>query len=123
LLSTEPILIAQLALGEPPDLSFGGATRAAQEWFVALQQSEREVFPFLLSLDWTDAASRIPSRPHAKNDIFGLLRDFGLYALFEHGHDLAMFPTFAGLNEVKLSTSGRTPDQLADEIMKKAGLL
>src|SRR5262249_27657440 len=100
----EPVLIAQLASGEPPDLSFSGATRAAQEWLDVLRQSGREAFAFLLQMEWDDAVARLTVRPQAQGNLFRLMQELGLYPLYEHQHALATFPVVQNFNEHTLSS-------------------
>jgi hypothetical protein len=119
-LAKEPVLVVALSSGEPPDLSFPGATRAAQEWVALLRQSGREVFPFLLWMDWNAAVTRLLAR-HRCN-LHQVMRELGLYSLYEHQHQLATFPAIPHFQEHRIVTSSRTVDNVADEILQRAGL-
>jgi hypothetical protein len=45
-----------------------------------------------------------------------------LYALYERRHPLAAFPPIADFNERPIRTSGRTEDDVVDEILSVVGI-
>lgn len=119
----EPILVVELGCGEPADLTFSGATRGAQEWVSVLQKSGRHLAPFLLWLECSDAVARLKNRWQNKpNALFFLGQQIGVYALYAHGDSITTFPVIPGFQEERVLTSGRTIAEVADEIMRKAGL-
>ena len=113
-------MIAQLASGEPSDRSLVGATRGAQEWLDALRLTGREVFAFLLWMEWSDAVARLDAR-HPGN-LFRMMQEIGLYSLYDHRHPLATFPPMHSFHEQLILTTGRSADEVADEIIRITGL-
>ena len=117
-----PILILELACGEPTDLSFRGATRGAQEWVSVLQDSGRLVFPFLLWLEWPDAVERVMNRwnghPHL---LQGVANQLGFYAFYEHLEAIVTFPQIVGFTEERIMTSGRVIPEITDDILRRCG--
>jgi hypothetical protein len=87
------VLIVEIGCGEPVDLAFPGATRAANEWVDVIRGSGRTLFPFLVWAEWQDEIARIEKRwqqqPWA---LGGIWHDVGLYSLYERGHPIATFP-------------------------------
>lgn len=61
-LATEPVLLVELAWGEPAGLAFPGATRGASEWVEILQKAKRKIYPFLLIASWNDILKRLMER-------------------------------------------------------------
>jgi hypothetical protein len=119
----EPILVVELGCGEPSDLTFSGATRAAQEWVSVLQSSGRTLAPFLLWLEWSDAVARLKKRcQNNPKSLFCFWQQIGVYTLYAHRDKMTTFPTMAGFHEESILTSGRTIAEVADEIRHKAGL-
>ena len=119
----EPILVIELGCGEPPDLTFSGATRGAQDWVSVLQAPGRVVAPFLLWLEWSDAVARLTKRwQNSPNALFLILQSIGVYALYAHQDPLTTFPSMPGFHEERVLTSGRTIPEVAKEIMYKAGV-
>lgn len=119
-----PLLLIELACGEPADLNHEGATRGAEEWVRQLRGNGRKVLSFLLWADWSDAVQRLSDR-HRKPGGWPYL-DFmsqcGVYALYEHRHPFVTFPPMPAFSETTVLTTGRTPNAVAVEILKLAGI-
>ncbi len=116
----ERVLILELADGEPSDPNVKGATRGAERWARLLREDGRELFAYLLSRNWPDAVRRLVERHEGNFDRFlAQLRTYVRY----HASDRPMaFPAAAGLNEHEIVTSGRTVDEVVNEIMMRSGL-
>ncbi len=121
--ASESVPIVEIGCGEPPELTFPGATRAAHEWINTLRNARREVFPFLLSAEWAEVAQRLDERHSGDpNKLFFIWQFIGLNALYERRHPLATFPQIQDFQERPIVTSGRTIPEVVDEIMAVAGL-
>lgn len=119
----EPVVVIELGCGEPPDLTFAGATRGAEEWVRVLRDTGRAIFPFRIWCEFSEAANRLDERYAGRSDkLFWVWRDIGLYALYEHQHAIATFPAIPEFHEVRISTSGRSLPDVADEIIRRSGL-
>lgn len=120
-LAREPVLLVELAWGEPPGLSFPGATRGAKEWVEILQKANRKIFPFLLVADWYDILKRLTDRhgPHAHQNV---LDQLGRVSFYEHKHPLFTYPVIPGFTELTIDTTGRTEESVAEEIKKVIGV-
>ena len=122
--ATEPILVIELGCGAPVDLRFPGATQAADEWVSVIRSSGRALFPFLLWVNWDEAVNNILGR-HV-NDGPSKLCSFwnfmGLYSLYEHGHPTVTLPQLPDFAEVRILTAGRSFADVANEILRRAGL-
>jgi hypothetical protein len=116
--ATEPVLLIELACGEPEDLTFPGATRRPDEWVDVLRQAGRRLFVFLLWTDWDDAVQRLTDRhfhrPHGRR-LFGLWEQLGVYALYEHRSVIVTFPE--SVEEVAVLVRDRSSADVADEIV------
>ena len=114
----EPVLLIELACGEPEDLTFSGATRDPDEWLNVLRHAGRRLFVFLLWTDWDDAVHRLTDRhfhrPRGRR-LFGLWEQLGVYALYERRSALVTFPD--GVDEVRLVVTDRSSADVADEIV------
>lgn len=126
----EPVLIIEVGCGEPPDLSFFGATRGAAEWVGVLRAAGREVFPFLLTADQATALARVERRLVERirsgsvlpdNKLFLTWQFLGLHFLYEHRDARATFPDIPDFAERGLVTSDRTASGVADEILSAVG--
>ena len=121
--TTESVLVIELGCGEPADLSFDGATRAAAEWVGILRKCGRTLHSFLLVVNPDDVLERLRKRYAADPDaLFCIWQDFGLYGLYQQGDPIATFPPSTDILEQKISTSGRSINDVALEIMGKAGI-
>jgi hypothetical protein len=119
----ERILVIELASGEPPDLAFNGATRAAQQWVTVLQRSDRILVPFLLWLDWPDAVARLRQRfQNSPTALFQFWSQIGVYALYEKADSVATFPQIPGFRENRIQTTGRTVSDITDEILRTVAI-
>jgi hypothetical protein len=117
------ILVVEVGCGEPIDLSFPGATRNATEWVDVLRRAGREIFPFLLTADWDDVVDRLDTRYAGdRNKLFLVWQLLGLYALYEHRHPMTTFPLMPDFIERPIRTSGRTEDDVVDEILSVVGI-
>jgi hypothetical protein len=113
------VLIIEIALGEPLDMS-PGATRQANEWVGLLRADGRRVFPFLLWMDWEDANARMLERQRLEPaNIFRFGWWTATYAWYEHRHYLTTFPPIPDFAEERIMMANRTPDQVAIQIMQR----
>jgi hypothetical protein len=120
----EEVLIIELALGEPQDLT-PGATRQASLWVDILRNDGRIVFAFLLWAQWKDAISRMEQRAKKcdpREKLFWLAWWTASYAWYEHGYELTTFPAVDGLVEERIVTTDQAVDQVAKMIIKKVGI-
>lgn len=120
-LATEPVLLMELAWGEPPGLAFPGATRGASEWVGILQKAKRKIFPFLLIADWDAILKRLTER-HGQHRDGDVLESLGRGSFYEHNHYLFTYPDMPGFSERTIDTTGKTTDSVADEIIAWASL-
>jgi hypothetical protein len=120
LLAPEPVLVMELAWGEPPDLTFPGATTGAQEWVNVLRRTAREIFAFLLRAQWEDLVQRLVGRHGHPLYAFNQI---GRASFYEHRHSLFTYPEIAGFTETEIMTTGQTEQQVAEDIMRRAGLI
>jgi ATPase family associated with various cellular activities (AAA) len=119
----EHVLVVEIGSGELPDLNAPGATRAAGEWIAALRESGRRVAPFLLWSEFGDAVERLMARWRGHpQKLFLVWQQIGLYSLYEHGHPLGAFPIVSGYQEERIVTTGRSAEDVAEEILRKAGV-
>ncbi len=120
-LATEPVLLVELAWGEPPGLSFPGATTGANEWVDVLRKAKREIFPFLLIAEWNDILKRLMDRhgPHMHRNVHEQL---GRASFFEHKHHLFAYPEMPGFTERIIDTTRRSEESVEEEIRKIAGV-
>jgi hypothetical protein len=109
----------ELAWGEPPDLSFPGATRGANEWVDVLRQAGRQIFAFLLTADWHEIVTRLIAR-HI--DLLAAMNQIGRASFYEHHHHYFMYPAIPGFVEQTIDTTGRTEQSVVDEVRQIAGL-
>jgi hypothetical protein len=119
LLATEPVLLVELAWGEPDGLAFPGATRGANEWVKILRSAKREIFPFLLTAQWNDILARLTKR---HGDHAHVLDQLGRASFYEHKHHMFTYPDIPGFTEKTIDTTGKSEDSVADEIRKVAGI-
>ena len=118
-LATEPVLVMELAWGEPPDFSFPGATRGANEWVDVLRQAGRQIYAFLLTADWHEIVTRLIAR---HGHPLAAMNQIGRASFYEHHHHYFMYPVIAGFTEQTIDTTGRSEQEVADEVRKAAGL-
>lgn len=118
-LATEPVLLVELAWGEPDNLAFPGATRGANEWVSILRKVNREIFPFLLTADWNDIVNRLT---HRHGDHADVLDQLGRASFYEHHHPMFTYPSIPGFIERTINTSNRTEESVANEIKKVVGI-
>ena len=116
-LATEPVLVVELAWGEPDGLAFPGATRGAGEWMSLLQKAKREIFPFFVIAEWGDVLKRLTER-HGGDGHHDVLADLGRLSFYEHKHYLFSYPEIPGITERTIDTTGRSMDDVAEEIIK-----
>ncbi len=119
-LAPEPVLIVELAWGEPDGLPFPGATRGADQWMHLLQQAKRVVLPFYLTADWNAILQRLTER-HGYDSHHDALLELGRASFYEHKHHLFSYPEIPGITERTIDTTGKEADIVADLIMKMAG--
>jgi hypothetical protein len=120
-LATEPVLVVELAWGEPDGLAFPGATRGAGEWIGILQQAKREIFPFYLTAEWGDILKRLTDR-HGQASEHNVLAELGRASFYEHKHYLFSYPSIPGVAEKTIDTTGKTTESVAEGIMKASGV-
>jgi hypothetical protein len=121
----EPVLVIELAHGEPDDGS-PGPTRGANEWVSELQRAGRTVHPFQLRIDGQDGLRRLLERWGNALDCHGLYwfwRQFRDQVRYEDRHPTVTFPEIADFRETIIETTGREIAAIADEIMTGADLL
>ena len=120
-LATEPILLVELAWGEPAGLPFLGATRGAKEWVDVLQKVKRQIFPFLLVAEWKDILKRLTER-HGYHMNQTVLDQLGRASFYEHKHPYFSYPEIPGFKERTIDTTGKTEESVAEEIQRVAGV-
>jgi hypothetical protein len=120
-LATEPVLVVELAWGEPDGLVFPGATRGANVWMGILQQAKREIFPFFLTADWNDILKRLTER-HGQGSHHNVFAELGRASFYEHKHYLFSYPDIPGVTERTIDTTGKAAEAVAAVIQKVAGL-
>ena len=75
------VLVIEPAHGEPKDLRVKRATRGAEEWVNLIRASGRELFPYLLWLNWPDVVRQVLTRHEGGH--FGLfLSQLETYLLY-----------------------------------------
>ncbi|OWK36746.1 hypothetical protein [Fimbriiglobus ruber] len=120
-LAKEPVLVVELAWGEPDGLTSPGATRGANEWMGILQKVKREIYPFFLTAEWKDILKRLTDRNgHEANH--NVLAELGRASFYEHKHPLFSYPELPGITERTIDTTGKTAEAVAEAIKKVAGL-
>ncbi len=120
-LATEPVLVIELAWGEPDGLAFPGATRGANEWMGILKAAKREIFPFFLTAQWSDILKRLTDR-HGHDGNHNVLAELGRASFYEHNHALFCYPDIPGITERTVDTTGKTAESVAETIKKIAGV-
>lgn len=120
-LATEPVLVVELAWGEPPGLAFPGATRGAQEWMGLLRRAGREVFPFFLTAEWSAILKRLTDR-HGREEQHDVLAELGRASFYEHKHYLFSYPQELGITERTIDTTGKDAESVAEVIRRVAGV-
>lgn len=120
-LAAEPILLVELAWGEPEGLLFPGATRGAHEWMGILQKAKREIYPFFLTAEWKDILNRLTER-HGQRGLHSVLAELGRASFYEHKHYLFSYPAIPGVTERTIDTTGKTAESVAEAIRKVTGL-
>jgi hypothetical protein len=120
-LAQEPVLIVELAWGEPDGLAFPGATRGADEWMGMLQQAKREVVAFYLTAEWGDILKRLTER-HGRDAQHHVLAELGRASFYEHKHPLFSYPNLPGIAERTIDTTGKSAESVAEAIIKAAGV-
>ncbi len=120
-IATDPVLVVELAWGEPDGLVFPGATRGAGEWIGILQRVKREVFPFFLTADWNDILKRLTAR-HGQDSHHDILAELGRASFYEHHHHLFSYPDIPGVTERTIDTTGKSAESVAEVILKVAGV-
>jgi broad-specificity NMP kinase len=120
-LAKEPVLVVELAWGEPDGLTFPGATRGANEWMSILQKAKREIFPFFLTAEWNDILKRLTDR-HGHEANHNILAELGRASFYEHKHYLFSYPEIPGITERTIDTTGKTAESVAEVIRKVAGV-
>lgn len=119
-LAPEPVLVIELAWGEPDRLLFPGATRGAAEWIGILQRAGREVFPFYLTADWNDILKRLLER-HGQDRHHDVFAELGRASFYEHKHYMFSYPDIPGVRERPIDTTGKSADAVAELVMKVVG--
>jgi hypothetical protein len=120
-LAPEPVLIVELAWGEPDGLAFPGATRGADEWMGILQRAGREVFPFFLTADWGDILKRLMER-HGRDAHHDVFAELGRASFYEHKHYLFSYPELPGVTERTIDTTGKRTESVAETIIQVTGI-
>jgi hypothetical protein len=120
-LATEPVVVVELAWGEPDGLAFPGATRGANQWMGILQRAKREIFPFFLTADWGDILKRLTDR-HGRERHHDILTELGRASFYEHNHYLFSYPELPGVTERKIDTTGKTAESVAEQIKMVVGV-
>jgi broad-specificity NMP kinase len=120
-LAAEPVLVVELAWGEPDGLTFPGATRGANEWIGILQTAKRAIFPFFLTADWSDILKRLTDR-HGREGQHNVLAELGRASFYEHKHHFFSYPDIPGITEQTVDTTGKSAESVAEVIRKVAGL-
>lgn len=120
-LAPEPVLVVELAWGEPDGLAFHGATRGAGEWIGMLRQAGREVLPFYLTAEWSDILKRLMER-HGRDGQHHVMAELGRASFYEHKHPLFRYPDLLGITERRIDTTGKTAESVAEVIIEAAGV-
>ncbi len=120
-LATEPVVVVELAWGEPSGLVFPGATRGAYEWIGILRRAEREIFPFFLTAEWGDILKRLTDR-HGRDGHHDVLAELGRASFYEHKHYLFSYPEELGITERPIDTTGKDAGSVAEVIRGVAGV-
>ena len=120
-LAPEPVVVVELAWGEPDGLAFPGATRGADEWLGILQRDKREVFAFFLTAEWNDILKRLTDR-HGREGHHNVLAELGRASFYEHKHYLFSYPEVPGVTERTIDTTGKAAEDVAEVIIKAAGI-
>lgn len=120
-LAAEPVVLVELAWGEPDGLDFPGATRGADEWMGILRWAGREIFPFFLTAKWADILKRLTAR-HGREGQHNILAELGRASFYEHNHYLFSYPEVPGVTERMIDTTGKAAESVAEAIMKVAGV-
>ena len=120
-LATEPVVVVELAWGEPDGLAFPGATRGANEWMEILRRAQREIFPFFLTAEWADILKRLTDR-HGRERHHDVFAELGRASFYEHKHYLFNYPEMPGIRERAIDTTGKEADSVAEVIVKVAGV-
>jgi hypothetical protein len=120
-LAAEPVLVVELAWGEPDGLAFPGATRGADEWMGILRRAGREIFPFFLTAEWGDILKRLMER-HGRDSHHSVFAELGRASFYEHQHYLFRYPDIPGVTERTIDTTGKAAESVAEMIQKAAGL-
>jgi hypothetical protein len=118
-LAAEPVLVVELAWGEPDGLAFPGATRGADEWMGILQRAGREVIPFFLTASWDAILQRLTER-HGRDSQHNILSELGRASFYEHKHYLFSYPDLPGVTERTIDTTGKAAETIAEEVIKLA---
>jgi hypothetical protein len=125
----EPLLVIELGCGEPSNLSFDGAMRGASEWIDILRAAGREIFSFLLWIEWEEMLERVVERSlreNPKTPLYSIWNGVGVYALYAQRHPYHTLPEAAtiGIREVIINASKqRSKEAITDEILRSAGLI
>lgn len=120
--ATAQILVIEIGCGEPGNLAYYGATRAAAEWIGILQTAGRTIYPFLLKVEWPEALKRIEERARQRG-IGALWHGAGVWHLYDQKHPFHTFPTLPGFAEASIDTTGREIKSVVDEILQKSGVM
>ena len=110
-------IVLELGCGEPMDLAFAGATRAATEWLSVLEGDSREVLLFRLAADWDVIRSRMQTSRR-----FQLLMARIWYNAYATNLDIVSLPAEIQQRERVIDVSTKSEVQVADEIMAAAGI-
>ncbi|HEX4609811.1 MAG TPA: hypothetical protein VH092_16550 [Urbifossiella sp.] len=119
--ATEPVLVVELAWGEPDGLAFPGATRGADEWMGLLQNGNREIFAFFVIAEWGDVLKRLTER-HGGEGHRDVLADLGRLSFYEHKHYLFSYPEIPGVMERTIDTTGKLIDDVVENIINMADI-
>ncbi len=110
LVSESPILLVELAYGEPAGDVFPGATKNPAEWADILRKDRREIFLFKLSADWETTRKHLARRKQPESD------QKAWHARYEEA-DWKSLPQKLNLQEIEIDTAITPPNMVIDIIL------
>ena len=123
--AVEPVLVIELAQGEPPDYQFPGATRAARVWVDVLDATNRRICAYRLWVREAEFEERLRNRPGENRVSMEHKRQ--IYQDYVNGVLTTRFdPDIVELAEKNIDTSTapfNSPEKVADWILGDCGLI